>query len=86
VVVFNTILGKVFSGKIERVIKVSSHAQLTASSTLPTMTGAPVNDRWGIRVTLDNEQQAKDLLQGQQALWLYIPAKAKRCTLSVKLH
>lgn len=63
-IVFNTIPGKVFSGKIGKVIKVSSQAQLIASSTLPTMTGAPVNDRWGIRVTLDNEQQAKELPQG----------------------
>jgi multidrug resistance efflux pump len=63
-IVFNTIPGKVFSGKIEKVIKVSSQAQLTASSKLPTMTGAPVNDRWGIRVKLDNEQQAKELPQG----------------------
>ena len=63
-ITFNTIPGKVFSGKIQKVIKISSQAQLTASSTLPTMTGAPLNDRWGIRVTLDNEQQAKELPQG----------------------
>jgi multidrug resistance efflux pump len=63
-IVFNTIPGKVFSGSIAKVVKVSSQAQLTASSTLPTMTGAPVNDRWAIRVTLDNEQQAKTLPQG----------------------
>ena len=63
-IVFNTIPGKVFSGKINSVIKVSGQSQLTASSTLPSMTGAPINDRWAIRVTLDNKQQAKALPQG----------------------
>ncbi|KGJ94123.1 efflux RND transporter periplasmic adaptor subunit [Colwellia psychrerythraea] len=63
-ITFNTIPGKVFSGKIEKVIKVSSQAQLTATSTLPTLTGAPVNDRWGIRVSLDDEAFAITLPQG----------------------
>lgn len=76
-IVFNTIPGKVFSGKIGKVIKVSSQAQLTASSTLPTMTGAPVNDRWGIRVTLDNEQQAKELPQGAAGTLAVYTSKGK---------
>jgi multidrug resistance efflux pump len=63
-IVFNTLPGKVFSGKIKKLVKVSSQAQLTASSKLPTLTGAPTNDRWGVRVTLDDEQQAKSLPQG----------------------
>lgn len=63
-VTFNTIPGKVFSGKIISVIKVSRQAQLTASSTLPTMTGSAVNDRWAIKVTLDDKKQAKALPQG----------------------
>lgn len=63
-IVFNTLPGKVFSGKIEKVIKISSQAQLTASSTLPTLTGAPINDRWGIRVTLDDQNRAKELPHG----------------------
>lgn len=76
-IVFNTIPGKVFSGQIERVIKVSSQAQLTASSTLPTMTGVPVNDRWGIRVTLDDEQQAKELPQGAAGTLAVYTSKGK---------
>ena len=63
-ITFNTIPGQVFSGKIEKVIKVSSQAQLTATSTLPTLTGAPINDRWGIRVSLDDEAFATTLPQG----------------------
>lgn len=63
-ITFNTIPGKVFSGKIEKVIKVSSQAQLTATSTLPTLTGAPINDRWGVRVSLDDEAFATTLPQG----------------------
>lgn len=61
---FNTIPGKVFSGRIEKVIKVSSQAQLSATSQLPALTGAPVNDRWGIKVSLDDEAFAKSLPQG----------------------
>tara|TARA_R100001377_G_scaffold27723_1_gene14911 strand:+ start:738 stop:1730 length:993 start_codon:yes stop_codon:yes gene_type:complete len=76
-IVFNTIPGKVFSGQIERVIKVSSQAQLTASSTLPTMTGVPVNDRWGIRVTLDDELQAKELPQGAAGTLAVYTSKGK---------
>jgi multidrug resistance efflux pump len=63
-ITFNTMPGKVYSGKIIKVIKVSSQAQLSATSTLPTLTGAPVNDRWGIRVSLDDEAFAKTLPQG----------------------
>lgn len=63
-VVFDTVPGKVFPGRISTVIKVSSQAQLTASSTLPSMSGIPVNDRWAIKVTLDDKQQAKTLPQG----------------------
>ena len=63
-VVFNTLPGQVFSGKVRSITKVSHQAQLAASSALPTMSGAPVNDRWAIRVTLDDEQQAKKLPQG----------------------
>ena len=63
-IAFSTIPGKVFAGKIDKVIKVSSQAQLTASSKLPTMTGAPVNDRWAVRVSLDDEEHAKSLPQG----------------------
>jgi multidrug resistance efflux pump len=63
-IVFNMLPGKVFSGKITKLVKVSSQAQLTASSKLPTLTGAPTNDRWGVRVVLDDEQQAKSLPQG----------------------
>jgi len=63
-ITFNTIPGQVYSGKIEKVIKVSSQAQLSATSTLPTLTGMPVNDRWGVRVSLDDAEFAKILPQG----------------------
>ncbi|MBL0711250.1 MAG: HlyD family secretion protein [Colwellia sp.] len=63
-ITFNTLPGKVFSGKVNSIIKVSSQAQLTASATLPLMSGEVVNDRWAIRVTLDNTEQAKALPQG----------------------
>lgn len=63
-ITFNSIPGQVFSGRIEKVIKVSGQAQLTATSTLPTLTGAPVNDRWGIRVSLNDQDFAKSLPQG----------------------
>jgi multidrug resistance efflux pump len=63
-VVFSTKPGQVFSGKIKTLVKVSAGAQLTASSSLPSLTGAPVTDRWAVRVTLDDQQLASELPQG----------------------
>jgi hypothetical protein len=41
------------------------------------MTGVPVNDRWGIRVTLDDELQAKELPQGAAGTLAVYTSKGK---------
>ena len=37
---------------------------MTASGQLPTLTGAPVTDRWAVLVDLDDKEFAKQLQQG----------------------
>jgi multidrug resistance efflux pump len=63
-VTFNHDPGQVFPGKIERVVGLSGQSQLSASSTLPTFTGAPVSDRWPVIVMLDDEQAMRAMSQG----------------------
>lgn len=63
-VVFSTRPGQVYGGKIKRLVKVSGAAQLTATSSLPSLSGAPVADRWAARVTLDDAGVAAEIPQG----------------------
>lgn len=61
---FATRPGQVYSGRITLLAKVSAQAQFTASSQLPSMTGAPATDRWIARVTLDDAEVSKSIPQG----------------------
>lgn len=63
-VVFTTVPGQTFSGTVRSVVGVSSSAQLSASSILPVLTGAPADDRWGVIVDLDDNRLTKQLQQG----------------------
>jgi multidrug resistance efflux pump len=63
-VVFINIPGETFAGKVSRVIALGSQAQLNASGQLPTFTGAPVNDRWGVVVELEDGDIARNIPQG----------------------
>ena len=63
-VVFAHVPGNTFSGEVFRVAPLSGQAQLSASGQLPTLTGAPVTDRWAVIVGLDDEAFAKSLPQG----------------------
>ena len=63
-VVFTNVPGRTFSGKVVRIVAAGSQAQLSASSQLPTFTGAPSNDRWAVAVELDDEEFARELPQG----------------------
>lgn len=62
--VFTNLPGQTFSGKVVRIVPFGSSAQLSASSQLPTLTGAPANDRWGVLVALDDVEFARKLPQG----------------------
>ena len=63
-VVFINIPGKTFAGRVSRVIALGSQAQLTASGQLPTFTGSPVNDRWGVLVELKDGEIERNIPQG----------------------
>ncbi len=63
-VTFNHDPGQVFSGTIERVVGLGSQSQLSASSTLPSFTGAPITDRWPVVVKLDDEEAVRSMSQG----------------------
>lgn len=76
-VVFSNIPGKTFSGKVVRVAAVGSQSQLSASGQLPTLTGAPVTDRWAVIAELDDEEFAKNLPQGAAATMAVYTSKGK---------
>lgn len=63
-VVFTSIPGKTFAGEVSRIVAVGSQSQLSASGQLPTLTGAPANDRWGVLVELDDREVAHQIPQG----------------------
>jgi multidrug resistance efflux pump len=63
-VVFTNRPGQTFPGKVIRIVGFGSQSQLAASGELPTLTGAPVTDRWGVLVELDDQEVSKALPQG----------------------
>jgi multidrug resistance efflux pump len=63
-VVFSNVPGETFSGEVIRIVAFGSQAQLSASGQLPTLTGAPSSDRWGVLIELDDQEFARQLPQG----------------------
>lgn len=63
-VVFSSIPGQVYGGKITKLAKAGSQSQFSASGQLPSLTGAPITDRWAVRVQLDDAAFAAQLPQG----------------------
>ena len=63
-VVFTNIPGQTYSGKVMRIAGMSSQSQLSASGQLPSLTGAPVTDRWGVMIALDDEAFSRQVPQG----------------------
>ncbi len=63
-IAFTNIPGQTFAGEVTRIVGAGGSSQMTASSTLPTMTGAPANDRWGVVIELDDQDFARNLPQG----------------------
>ena len=61
--VFNFMPGKVFSGKVQGIARISGSTQLTASGQLPTMTGQPETGRWAVRARLDDSALTESLPQ-----------------------
>ena len=65
--VFSSIPGKVSTGKIKRIVRVSGAAQMSASSQIPTMTGQPENARWAVIIEFDDEAEAESMPQSAEA-------------------
>lgn len=63
-VVFTSVPGETYSAKVVRVVGLGSQSQLSASGQLPTLTGAPVTDRWAVALDLDDKEVADRLPQG----------------------
>ena len=61
--VFSAIPGRVSSGKIKRIVRVSGAAQMTASSQIPTLTGQPENARWAVLIEFDDKAEAESTPQ-----------------------
>jgi len=65
--VFRSVPGKVYTGKIGRIARGSGTAQLTASGQLPVFTGQPENSRWPVLVKFDDPEEAEKLPQSAGA-------------------
>ncbi len=63
-VVFASVPGKTYAGKVVRIVRLGSQSQLTASGQLPALSGAPVTDRWGVIAELNDVDSARELAQG----------------------
>jgi len=65
--VFRSEPGKVYPGKIKRIVRASGSAQLSASSNMLVMTGQPENSRWPVVVEFDDPAVAASLPQSAGA-------------------
>ena len=59
--------GEVFSGKVSHIVRASGDAQLSASGTILTATGARASGRWAVRVAFDDPLAAAEIPQGAAA-------------------
>ena len=62
--VFAMFPGEVFSGKVAWVVKAGGSSQLTPSGEIPVLTGAPVSDRYAVRIELDDPEVLERLPHG----------------------
>lgn len=65
--VFRSIPGRVFAGKVARLARASGSTQLSASGQLPTLTGQPENSRWAVLIDFDNQEDGELLPQSAGA-------------------
>ncbi len=62
--VFSRVPGRVFTGKVEQVMKATGTAQMTPSGQLPVLTGQPSAGRYPVRIALDDPDADTLLPQG----------------------
>jgi len=65
--VFQGTPGKVYTGKVMRIVPGSGSAQLSASSNMITMTGQPENSRWPVLIEFDDPAEAEAIPQSAGA-------------------
>jgi multidrug resistance efflux pump len=65
--VFRTVPGKVFAGKITRIPKAAGSSQLSASGQMVTFSGQPENSRWGVIMEFDDPSEAERMQQSSGA-------------------
>jgi multidrug resistance efflux pump len=65
--VFTSKPGKVYAGKVARIVRGSGTSQLKASGQMAVMTGTPENSRWPVVVEFDNPTEAEELPQSAGA-------------------
>jgi multidrug resistance efflux pump len=65
--VFRSQPGKVYSGSVRRLAKGSGSAQLSASSSMPEMTGQPETSRWPVVVDFDDPEALDEVSQSAGA-------------------
>ena len=65
--VFRTVPGKVFAGKIKRIAKAAGSSQLSASGQMVTLSGQPENSRWGVIMEFDDPSEAESMHQSSGA-------------------
>ena len=76
-VVFTSLPGKVFTGKVVAIAEATGEAQLAPSGLIPTMTGQPIQGRRPIRIELDDQSVISDMGQGAQTFVAFYTQKGK---------
>ena len=66
-VVFRTRPGKVYSGKVARIVRASGTSQVSASAQLPVFNGQPEMGRWAVLIDLDDEEAMREMPQSASA-------------------
>ena len=75
--VFASIPGKVFTGKVIAIANATGEAQLAPSGQIPVMTGQPIVGRRPIRISLDDPSVYSDVGQGAQTFVAFYTQKGK---------
>jgi multidrug resistance efflux pump len=76
-VVFTSLPGKVFTGKVIAIAEATGEAQLAPSGLIPTMTGQPIQGRRPIRIVLDDQSVIREMGQGAQTFVAVYTQKGK---------
>ena len=74
-IVFNSRPGQVYGGKITHIVEDTGEAQLTASGSIPVMTGAPITGRRPVRMELHDEDVAAQIEQGSGGMMAVYTSK-----------